>query len=272
MRTLLTLALLVPALSGATEPNTLLDRGYHQMYNLLFDDAHQSFREWSRANPDDPIGPTSDAAAYLFAEFDRLQILQSEFFVHDDSFRTDATIPDPEAKRQFDLALERGRVLADRALVRNPNDSNALFASVLRRGLKADYVGLIEKRYFATLGEIKAGRTLAQKLLAVDPQCYDAYLALGVENYMLSLKPAPIRFLLRLGGAQTDREQGLKELRITAEKGRSLMPYARLLLAVAALRDRDSRRATELLEYLASTFPKNPLYAKELARLRAGHG
>jgi hypothetical protein len=272
MRALLILTLALPALAGAAEPVTLLDSGYAEMYNLLFNQAHASFQEWSRVHPEDPMGPVSDAAASLFAEFERLRILQSEFFEHDDAFHADAATADPAAKRRFEEALERSRVLADRILAQSPRDANALFASVLRHGLKADYLGLIEHRYFAALGEIKAGRVMAQRLLAVDPQCYDAHLALGVENYMLSLKPAPVRWFLRIGGAQTDRETGLRQLKITADGGRYLMPYARLLLAVAALRDHDRRRATELLEYLASSFPKNPLYARELARLRAGHG
>ena len=72
---------------GRAEP-TLLDQGYRQMYNLQFAEAHQTFHEWQRLHPDDPMGPASDAAAYLFSEFDRLHILQSEFFVHDQHFIT----------------------------------------------------------------------------------------------------------------------------------------------------------------------------------------
>jgi len=67
---------------GRAEP-MLLDQGYRQMYNLQFAEAHQTFHQWQGLHPDDPMGPASDAAAYLFSEFDRLHILQSEFFVHD---------------------------------------------------------------------------------------------------------------------------------------------------------------------------------------------
>ena len=63
----------------------------------------------------------------------------------------------------------------------------------------------------------------------------DAYLAVGVENYMLSLKPAPVRWILHMTGAQTDKETGVRQLKLTAEGGRYLRPYARLLLAVAAV-------------------------------------
>jgi len=57
-------------------------------------------------------------------------------------------------------------------------------------------------------------------------------------------------------------------LRLTAEKGRYLNPYARLLLAVAALRDKNIPKARDLLSALAREFPHNRLYAQELAQLR----
>ena len=133
---------------------------------------------------------------------------------------------------------------------------------------RADYLALVEKRYLASLREVKTGRLLAEQLLAKDPSCYDAYLAIGVENYMLSLKPAPVRWLLRLGGAQTDKERRHSKVRLTAEKGRYLRPYAQLLLAVAALRDHDPVRAKGLSERSRLRIPPtNPLYGQELARL-----
>jgi hypothetical protein len=108
---------------------------------------------------------------------------------------------------------------------------------------------------------------LAEKLLSQDPSYYDAYLAIGVENYLLSVNPAPVRWFLRLTGARTDKAEGLAKLRLTAQRGHYLAPYARLLLAVAALRDHDRGQARSLLSGLADEFPRNPLYRRELARI-----
>jgi hypothetical protein len=71
-----------------------------------------------------------------------------------------------------------------------------------------------------------------------------------------------------MGGAQTDRERGIQNLTLTAEKGNYLNPYARLLLAVAALRSKDRQRAHDILAKLSSEFPHNRLYTEELARLQ----
>ena len=269
------LAIAIALLASAAIPrmdaqSTQLDQGYRAMYDLDFAGAHRAFRDWERAHPRDPMGPVSDAAAYLFSEFDRLRVLQSEFFTDDQRFfaRERALNPDAALKREFEETLSRGQKLADGILAQSPQDENAMLASVLRMGLHADYLAMIEKRNFAALAEIKQSRGVAEQLLEQHPQCYDAYLAVGVENYLLSLKPAPIRWLLRVGGAQTDRQTGIERLRLTADKGHYLMPYARLLLAVAALRDKDTATARRTLVWLSSEYPHNKLYREELTKIK----
>lgn len=265
---------LTPSLASARPADaasrpSLLDVGYRDMYDLRFEDAHKVFEQWQQEHPDDPLGHTSNAAAYLFSEFDRLGVLQSKFFLNDQNFTGHEKLtPDPSARQAFQGELARSRRLADSQLGRRADDCNALFAKVLDLGLQADYLALIEKRNVASLSYIKSGGMLAEKLLSRDPSYYDAYLAVGVENYLLSLNPAPVRWILRMYGVGTDRSYGIEELRLTAEKGHYLLPYARLLLAVAALRDRKPSKAAELLRGLAREFPDNPLYAVELARLQ----
>ena len=135
------------------------------MYNLDFAAAHEILRQYESAQSADPMGPVSDAAAYLFAEFDRLNILQSEFFAEDQNFfqRQRSLLPDPGAKRNFEAALGRVDKVASEALRRNPDDENALLATLLRTGLHADYLAFIEKRNMAALSEVMQSRALAQK-------------------------------------------------------------------------------------------------------------
>ncbi len=254
-----------PAVSLHSAP---IETGFRQMYDLQFDKAHQSFEDWMQQHPDDPMGPASDAAAYLFSEFNRLHILQSELFLHDDAFLNHKKpAPDANTRQKFEDALQRTEHLAEHALSEDPLNLNAQFANLMRFGLHSDYLALIEKKYVASLAEVKASRSIAEKLLAAHPDLADAYLAVGVENYLLSLKPAPLRWLLRMGGAQTDKQAGVADLSITASQGNLFLPYARILLAVAALREKDKTKARELLEGLAREFPDNPLYRQELARL-----
>jgi hypothetical protein len=251
----------------AAQPN--IERGFQQMYNLDFPTAHGTFQAYEQAHPDDPIGYVSNAAAYLFSEFDRLHILESDLFTNDQKFEHRSKVaPDLAVKTEFENELAKSDAAANKILAQNPDDKNALFTQVLANGLRGDYTAMIEKRNFASLGYMKTSRTIAQKLLILDPTCYDAYLAVGVENYLLGINPAPVRWMLRLTGAETDKSEGLQRLRLTADKGHYLAPFARLLLAVAALRDKDPQTARTLLAGLAQEFPGNQLYVVELARIQ----
>jgi hypothetical protein len=246
-----------------------LDRGYQQMYNLDFPGAHATFRAYQQEHPEDPMGHVSNAAAYLFSEFNRLHVLESDLFIDDHNFENRSKLtPDPAVKAEFEKELAKSTDLASHVLSRNPQDKDALFSLVMTNGLRGDYAAMIEKRNFASLAYIKAARVQAEGLLAIDPNCYDAYLAVGVENYLLGTKPVAVRWVLRMTGAQTDKDEGIERLRLTANKGHYLAPFARLLLAVAALRDQDRQTARTLLAGLAREFPGNQLYAKELARIQ----
>ncbi len=239
-----------------------------QMYDLRFDEAHRELEHWQEVYPDDSLGPASDAAAYLFSELTRLGSLESTLFVDDNRFKNRKVLdPDPQVRASFDDRIEKADRLANTALEKSDADARALFVKTLTCGLRADYVALIDGHGVKALSITKTGRTYADRLLAVDPQAFDAYLGPGVENYLLSLRPIALRFLLRLTGSQVDREVGLEKLQKTALHGYYLEPFAKLLLAVAALRDSQFDRARKIFGELHQRFPENELYTLELNRV-----
>ena len=267
---LLFLLVLTSAASAFSTPLTgsALDEGYYDMYNLDFPAAHQKFQQWMSAHPQDPMGPASDAAAWLFGEFDRLHVIDVQLFADQSRFDNRQRLtPDPNVRRSFDERAAQAERLADAALQRNPKDTDALYVKTVICGMQSDYALMIDKRDIAALNLSKQASAYSRQALAINPSLYDAYLATGVENYMLSLKSAPIRWILNLTGADTDREEGIRLLRLTAAKGHYLAPFARMMLAVAALRDNHPQEAKDILIALSKEFPQNTLYQRELARI-----
>ena len=86
---------------------------------------------------------------------------------------------------------------------------------------------------------------------------------------MTGIKPAPVRWMLSLGGIDPDKEQGIRELQQTAAHGDLLKPFAKLLLAVAALRDKNNAQGCGLLHELAVAYPRNPLYRNNAPECRS---
>src|SRR5690242_7017302 len=100
-----------------------LDRGYQHLYDLEFDRAQQEFSVWQQQHPEDPMGPVSTAAGFLFAEFDRLGVLESQFYESDNAFdKRKKQTPDPTVRSRFDDTLLRSDRLARAKLQMNQND------------------------------------------------------------------------------------------------------------------------------------------------------
>ena len=258
-------------LAAAAEHAASLDRGYRFMYNLQFDAAQREFIGTQREHPGDPLGPVSEAANQLFSEFDRLGVLEAQFFVKDASFRSRKKLrPDPKLRARFDAALNRAEALARQRLSEDGENPDSLFALALVHGLRADYAALVEKRSMAALQYTRQASEYGSRLLAVSPSYYDAYLTTGIAKYLVGSMAAPLRWVLQLAGYAADKKQGLKELNLTAENGRFLAPFARILMSIAYLRDDNRAQAREMLLGLRDDFPSNPLFAREIVRLDGG--
>ncbi len=272
--TLWVLAAATPAtLKAQTGPpltahSTGLDLGYYDMYDVNFQAAHQVFDQILAKQPGNSLAAVSDASAYLFDEFNRLHIIDVELFADQSKFDSRGSrTPDPAIRQAFNDRTDLADRLADVQLQKNPQDAQALYVKTLAEGLRSDYALMIDGKDLTALRETKVASSFSHQALAVDPKMYDAYLASGVENYMLSLKPAPMRWLMNLTGAQTSREEGIRLLKITASEGHYLAPFAKMMLAVAAIRDGNPQQARQILLALEQQFPGNSLYERQLARI-----
>ena len=251
---------------------TPLDRGFSGLYNLDFAGAQKDFAAWEELHPDDPVGPVSEAAGVLFSEFNRLGVLESQFYENDDAFVGRPKLAaDPGLRKNFMAAIARAESLAHARLAKDPKDRDALFALTLCSGLQADYAALIEKRNLASLHFTKEASAEGQQLLAVCHDCYDALLATGFSKYIIGSMAAPVRWILRMGGLPSDKQGGIEDLRTTAERGHYLAPFARILLSIAYVREKDKPRALQLLTGLQQEFPGNTLFPREIAHLQAKH-
>ena len=261
-------ALLLPPFAVASEPSASLEQGYRLMYSLQFDSARLEFSKWENEHAGNALGPVSEAANLLFSEFERLGVLEAQFYVKDSTFEARKKLqPDPDLRARFNATLDRAEAEARQGLAKNERDPDSQFALALVYGLKADYAALVEKQKVASLRFTRQAAEYADNLLKIAPEYYDAYLATGIGKYIVGSAVAPVRWFLEIAGYNADKARGIQELKLTAEKGRFLGPFARILLAIAYLRDNNPGEARRLLAVLQSDFPSNPLFAREIARI-----
>lgn len=245
-----------------------IELGFNLLYGLNFTEAHKQFAAWKQLNPEDPLGCIATAASYLFEEFYEQEVLTSKFFLDDKRLLGGIQgKPDEGRIGKFRAENRQGRELAQRRIRAEPRDADALFALAISNGLEANFAAIIEKRQMESLSLIRKADDYATQLLALKPDEADAWFSLGAANYIIGSLPAYKRFFLWFGGIHGDIRLGMEQMRITAEKGHYLKPFAEIFLALAAIREKQEELARGLLQDLAAQFPENPLYQAELARL-----
>jgi hypothetical protein len=244
-----------------------LAEGFHLLYAQQFSEAREKFANWESSHPDQPFGQVAVAASFLFEELYRQGVLTSDFFLDEKRFLHGIDgKPDAGRMKNFRDALDVARRLSRQRLAKNPKDPEALFGLAMASGMESDANAILEKRQLDGLKRMKEANEYAKQLLVQQPDSNDAYVALGAANYIIgSLNPG-YRFALWFGGIHGDKKLGMEQLGKTADSGRYLKPFAQILLALSARREKQNALAQKLLLELTEEFPSSPLFAAEYAK------
>ena len=244
-----------------------LSTGFDLLYQQRFAEARETFANWESRNPVEPFGEVAVAASYLFEELYRQDVLTSDFFLDEKKFLNGIDgKPDPERMRHFREALAQTRQLARERQKTDPNDGEALLALTLAAGMEADDLSILEKKHLEGLKRMKEANKYAKQLLAQHPDATDAYIASGIANYIIGSQSAGSRLALWFGGIHGDKKLGMEQVAKTAENGRYLRPFAKIILALAARREHQTVLAQRLLRELKEQYPDNVLFASEYAK------
>jgi len=247
-----------------------IDDAFRCLYNFDFPAAHRVLDNYIAANPKDPLGYSTRAAAYLFHELDRLNILAAEFFTDDKKITANKRLePDPVVREKFFFAIETAQQLANERLLGHPGDANALFSLCLAEGMITDYMAFVEKKRLRSLGPAQRSHRHALELLRLHPDFADAYLTTGLNEYLVGSLPFFIRWFVRFDGVEGNKLTAVSKLEKVAREGRYLGPFARILLSLLHLREKRPHITIRLLEELIAEFPHNPLLRYELDKIRA---
>lgn len=243
----------------------LLDTGFRALYELKFKEAREQFLAYQKARPDDPLGKVAEAASFLFEEFNEKGVLTSEFFLNDDRFLGGVEGSAAENRNSnFLKANHEARAVAKKRVKSDPRDAHGLLVLTMTDGMESNYMAMIEKKQLPALSLMRQAESEANTLLGINPDEKDAYVALGMSNYVIGCLPGYKKAFLWFGGVHGDRNRGIKQMQSAAEHGHYLQPFAKILLALAYEREHQSERAQPLLAALSAQFPANPIFAHEL--------
>jgi hypothetical protein len=243
-----------------------LESAFNHMYRLKFAEAHAEIAAYQTLHPNDALGKATEAAAYLFEEFEQKGVLTSAFFLDDKKFLggVDGT-PESNRNPKFLEANRQAREIAQERLRSSPRDSDSLLVLAMADGMESNYDAMIEKKQLASLSMLKQADAEATKVLSIDPKAQDAYVSLGSANYIIGCLPSYKKAFLWFGGVHGDKLRGIEEMQSAASGGHFLKPFAKIMLALAHEREHQYLEASVLLAELHKEFPENPHFGAEMA-------
>jgi TolA-binding protein len=248
------------------------DVAFDHFYNMEYEKAMPEFERILENHPDDPFAVNHMLTAILMRNLYETGGMNTGDYSND-SFIGHAPRPtDPKIKARIKELAARAESLEEKELKANPNDVNALYCRGVTRAQFAVYTAIVERAWFSALRNAVGARHDHERVLELDPDYLDAKMVVGTHNYVVGNLPWSIKVAAALAGLSGSKEKGLEYLREVAKGGGENSVDAKVMLSLFLRREHHYDEALGYMEDLSARYPKNHLFATEVANLERASG
>lgn len=217
--------------------HTLIIEGIDATYHIDFDKALSKFQEARRVVPSDLRGQFFETTVYFW----RGMFARSR--------------PDYETYLNLsDKLVEKCEDIVDK----NENDLDARLYLGWCYTMRAFILYYMDQNVLRGASEIKDGNKHLTFVVEKKPDYYDAYLGLGIFNYMTSLIPRKLQWLTNVLGFSGDRETGYTQLKTASDKGVYTSNEAKFYLTLLSWREEKFTEAESYATGLKNSYPNSP--------------
>ena len=265
---------LANTITGPPPQDALTRSGFEHYYNLEYDSAVSDFEREFKAHPDDPFAINHLLSAVFYRELYRVGALDTGLYSTNNFLVKKKFSFDPKASAQIRKLTDRALALSGQRLERDPHDVQALYARGLTLGLRAEYLALVDKAWFAALRSAISAQHDHEEVLRLAPGYQDAKTIVGVQNYVAGSLPWTIKTAVSLVGLKGSKKKGIRYLYEAANAGGETSMDARISLALFLRREQRFEDALLVVRSITAAHPRNFLFALEEANILkdAGHG
>ena len=244
-------------------------------YNLNFDAALKIQEQVARQNPNNPMASNYLLTTLIFRELYNQDLLDTTYYAHNSFLTVKREVNVSQAARsRIEDLTSKVQHLTDAELATNPNDANALFARGYAKGMHAVFITLVDHAFTAAARQGYSARNDSEAALKIDPQYADAWMAIGIQRFAVASLPKWLRFMVGIMGVGGNKQEGLADLRTSAENGTVTPIESRTVLSLFLRHDGQYPAALEVQRGLQKEYPHNYIFCLEVANLTKdeGHG
>jgi hypothetical protein len=243
------------------------NEGNDALYNLDYTTARDRYVRMTKLVPDHPAGYVYLANNLWLETLNASRRLSTSVYTSGSFYAQDKDEDkvDPKRDREFSNLIKHAITLTEARTKKDPNDVEAIYYQAAAVGLRAGYNVTVKRSFRRAIGDANESIQLQKKVVKLDPNYVDAYMSIGLYEYVIDSLPWVWRTLARLAGLTGSKKKGIEHLETVAQRGKYTSDDARVLLIGIYSRERQPERALEQISYLANKYPRNYLFGLERA-------
>jgi hypothetical protein len=255
--------------STTAEFDQLRAEGNDAVYNLDYKLAREKFERMVKIAPDHPAGYIYLANNLWLEWLNSSRRLSSSLYNGDSFYQQDAEEDkfDPKRDKEFNDFIRQAIGIAKARVLKNPQDTEALYYQGAALGLRAGYSVTVKRSFRRAMGDANGSIQIQKKVVKLDPNYNDAYLSIGLYEYVIDSLPFVWRTLARLAGLKGSKSKGIEHLELATQKGKFAADDARVILIGIYSREKQPEKALDVISYLAKKYPRNYLLGVERANM-----
>lgn len=242
---LLILLLACPAAATSVTPemDKLVLEGIDALYRMDFDAADHAAAKAIALQPESPHAHMGAAATELMR------------------FIYGSEASDPSKLKNYQPKVDKVVEVSEAWLEKHPNDADALMVLGSAHGITSR-LALVRHEWLSAFTHGRKSMKYIRAAIKADPNQYDSYLGVGMFDYYVDTIPRFAGWLAKimLGG---DRVRGLKQIKVTAEKGHYAKTAAQLILVEVYTEDdfgaRNPPEALRLMRGIWAQYPHSSM-------------
>lgn len=265
-----------PTVSAALTPEVIELRkaGNAALYNIDYATARVKFEEVRKLQPQHPAGDIYLATTIWLEHLNKSRRLQTGLYSTDSSFYAGAEeakednegdTVDPAIDRAFRDRMAQAKTKALTLVARNKNDADAQYFLGAYFGVMAGYEASVARKFFAAMRNGSRSVDAHEKVLKLKPDYYDAYLSVGMYDYIVGNLPFVYKTLAAIAGVRGNKQRGIERLQTIITKDSATADDARVMLLAIYQNEKRYEDALAILQQLNAKYPASYLLKLETA-------
>lgn len=263
--------------SSAEPPKEMIElrrEGYAANYSLDYATARAKFEEVRKRWPNHPAGDLYVANIIWLEQLYKLRRLQTGLYQNESFYAGFEGSKEESEKgdtvevkvdKEFRALMASAKTKALTLVNNNRNDPYAKYYLGAVYSLIAAYDASTARKFWSALRNGSKGVDAHQQVLKLKPDYYDAYLSVGMYDYVIGSLPFPVKALIAMGGVRGNKERGIKQLKSIIEHDAANADDARVMLLGIYQNENRPEDALSILKDFTSRYPNNFLFRLELA-------